>query len=135
MSNNITVVGNVTRDPEIKFLPSGAALATFGLAVNRRWYNKNENDWEEETSFFDVLAWAQLGENIADTIEKGDRVIIEGRLQQRSWENDDGQKRSKVEIVANDVGPSLRWATASIEKTDFNYNTNTGESSSSNEPF
>jgi|SRR5690625_2843998 len=129
MSNTVTIVGNVTRDPEFKVLASGSSLTTFSVAVNRRWFNRTENEWEEETSFFDITAWAQLGENVVDTIGRGDRVMVEGRLSQRSWENDDGQRRSKVEIVANDVGPSLRWATASIQKVE------TFNTKDSNDPF
>ena len=114
MSNNITVIGNVTRDPELKYLSSGTALAQLGIAVNRRF--KKGNDWEEETSFFDVVCWRDLADNVAESVAKGDRIIVVGRLEQRSWETDGGEKRSKVEIVADEVGPSLRWATAKTDK-------------------
>jgi single-strand DNA-binding protein len=110
-------VGNVTRDPEIRYTPSGQTVATFGLAVNRRWQNKQNNEWEEQVSFFDVKCWAQLGENVAQSLHKGARVIVSGRLEQQSWERD-GQKHSKIEIVADEVGPSLRWATANIERNE-----------------
>lgn len=116
--NNITVVGNITRDPELRFTSSGQAMATFGLAVNRRWQNRQSGDWEEATSFFDIVCWAQLGENAAESLSKGSRVIVTGRLEQRSWETDNGDKRSKVEIIADEVGPSLRWATAEVSKND-----------------
>jgi single-strand DNA-binding protein len=112
--NNITVVGNATRDPELRYLTSGTALANFGVAVNRR-YQKN-GEWEEEVSFFDVVCWRELADNVSESVSKGDRVIVTGRLEQRSWETQDGDKRSKVEIVADEVGPSLRWATAQISK-------------------
>jgi single-strand DNA-binding protein len=116
--NNVTVVGNITRDPEMRFTPSGQAVASFGLAVNRRWQNRQTNEWEEATSFFDVTCWAQLGENVAESLQKGARVVVTGRLDQRSWETQDGERRSKVEIVADEVGPSLRWATASVTKNE-----------------
>lgn len=115
--NTVTVVGNVTRDPELRFTASGQAVATFGLAVNRRWQNRN-NEWEESTSFFDVTCWAQMAENVAESVPKGARVVVTGRLDQRSWETQDGDKRSKVEIVADEVAPSLRWATARIVKNE-----------------
>src|ERR1044072_3304600 len=116
--NTVTVIGNVTRDPELRFTPSGQAIAAFGLAVNRRWQNRQTQEWEEQVSFFDVTCWAQLGQNVADTLVKGSRAIVTGRLEQRSWETDQGDKRSKVEIIADEVGPSLRWATAEITRND-----------------
>ena len=116
--NTVTVIGNVTRDPELRFTPSGQAIATFGLAVNRRWQNRQTQEWEENVSFFDVTCWAQLGQNVADTLSKGSRAIVTGRLEQRSWETDQGDKRSKVEIIADEVGPSLRWATAEITRNE-----------------
>ena len=112
--NTVTVVGNVTRDPELRFTPSGAAVANFGLAWNR----KGQND-EEVVSFFDVTCWSGLAENVAESITKGSRVVVYGRLDQRSWENQDGERRSKVEIVADDVAPSLRWATVEITRNEF----------------
>ena len=116
--NSVTLVGNCTRDPELRFTSSGQAVATFGLAVNRRWQNRQTNEWEEAVSFFDVTCWAQLGQNVSDTLVKGSRAIVTGRLEQRSWETDQGDKRSKVEIIADEVGPSLRWATADITKNE-----------------
>jgi single-strand DNA-binding protein len=116
--NNITLIGNITRDPELRFTSSGQAMATFGLAVNRRWQNRQSNEWEEATSFFDVVCWAQLGENVAESLAKGSRVIVAGRLDQRSWETDAGDKRSKVEVIADEIGPSLRYATAEVTKND-----------------
>lgn len=116
--NTVTVIGNITREPELRFTPSGAAVANFGLAVNRRWRNQQTNEWEEEVSFFDVTCWKELAENVAESLPKGCRVIVDGRLEQRSWENDQGEKRSKVEIVADEVGPSLRWATAQVSRNE-----------------
>jgi single-strand DNA-binding protein len=114
--NTVTLVGNITRDPELRFTQGGRALAQFGIAVNRRYQVNNE--WQEQTSFFDVVAWAQLGENAASSLTKGARVIVTGRLEQRSWETQDGEKRSKIEVIADEIGPSLRWATAQVERTD-----------------
>jgi single-strand DNA-binding protein len=116
--NNVTVIGNCTRDPELRFTPSGMAVATFGVAVNRRWQNRSTNEWEEAVSFFDVTAWQQLAENVSESVQKGTRVVVAGRLDQRSWETQDGEKRSKVEIVADEIAPSLRYATATIVKNE-----------------
>jgi single-strand DNA-binding protein len=102
--NSVSIVGNLTRDPELRFTPTGQATATFGVTVNRRWQNRQTQEWEEATSFFDVVCWAGLAENVAQSMTKGARVIVTGRLDQRSWETDDGEKRSKVEIVADEVG-------------------------------
>jgi single-strand DNA-binding protein len=116
--NTVTVVGNVTRDPELRFTPSGAAVATFGLAWNRKSTNAR-GEAEEQVSFFDVTCWRQLAENVAESLSKGTRVVVYGRLEQRSWETGDKERRSKVEIVADDVAPSLRWATAELTRNDF----------------
>ncbi len=116
--NSVTLVGNITRDPELRFTPSGQAVATFGLAVNRRWQNRQTNEWEEQTSFFDVKCWAQMAENVAESLGRGSRVVVAGRLEQRSWETDQGDKRSKVEVVADEIAPSLRWATAQITRNE-----------------
>ena len=115
--NNITVVGNITRDPELRFTPSGQANARLGVAVNRRWQDRNSGEWQEATSFFDVICWRELAENVSESLKKGTRVIVTGRLEQRSWEQD-GNKRTVVEINADEVAPSLRWATAKVEKTE-----------------
>ena len=116
--NTVTVIGNVTRDPELRFTPSGQAVATFGLAVNRRWQNRQNNEWEEQTSFFDIKCWAQMAENVGESLHRGARVIVSGRLEQRSWETEQGDKRSKVEVVADEIAPSLRWATVEITKNE-----------------
>src|SRR6478736_1020368 len=116
--NTVTLIGNITRDPELRFTPSGQATATFGLAVNRRWQNRQTNEWEEATSFFDVVCWRELAENAADSLSKGQRVIVTGRLEQRSWESANGDKRSAVEIIADEIGPSLRFATAEVKRNE-----------------
>lgn len=115
--STVTIVGNVTRDPELRYMTSGTALCTLGLAVNRRWKDRN-GEQQEETSFFDVSCWRDLADNVAESVTKGQRVIVTGRLEQRSWETQEGEKRSKVEVVADEVGPSLRWATAVVQKAE-----------------
>ena len=116
--NSVTLVGNCTRDPELRFTSSGQAVATFGLAVNRRWQNRQTNEWEEAVSFFDVTCWQQMAENVAESVTKGSRVVVTGRLDQRSWETQDGDKRSKIEVVADEIGPSLRYATAQVIRNE-----------------
>jgi single-strand DNA-binding protein len=116
--NNITLVGNITRDPELRFTATGQAKVNFGLAVNRRWQNRQTSEWEEATSFFNVIAWGEMGENVSESLGKGSRVVVTGRLDQRSWETEEGEKRSVIEVVADEVGPSLRWATAEVKKSD-----------------
>lgn len=118
IDNNVTVTGNATREPELRFTPSGQAVANFGVAVNRRWQNRQSGEWEEDVSFFDITCWSTLAENVAETVGKGTRVTVSGRLDQRSWETQDGDKRSKVEIVADDVAISLRWATADVQRNE-----------------
>jgi single-strand DNA-binding protein len=116
--NTVTLVGNITRDPELRFTNTGQATSSFGLAVNRRWQNRQTQEWEEATSFFDVVCWREMAENAAESLAKGARVIVTGRLDQRSWETPDGDKRSKVEVVADEIGPSIRWATAQVTKNE-----------------
>jgi single-strand DNA-binding protein len=115
--NSITIVGNVTRDPELRFTPSGQANTRIGVAVNRRWQDKTSGEWQEATSFFDVVCWRELAENVSESLGRGARVLVTGRLEQRTYERE-GEKRSVVEIIADEVGPSLRWATAEVKKTD-----------------
>jgi single-strand DNA-binding protein len=116
--NNVTIVGNVTRDLELRFTSGGQATANFGVAVNRRWQNRQTQEWEEATSFFDVVCWREMAENASESLVRGSRVMVVGRLEQRSWETPEGDKRSKVEVVADEIGPSLRWATAQVTKTE-----------------
>ena len=115
MSNHTSLTGNLTRDPELRYTNGGKAVANFGLAVNRRFQQNGE--WQDSTSFFDVTAWGDLGENIGQSVSKGQRVTVTGRLEQRSWETDAGEKRYKIEVVANDVAASMQFATLHITKT------------------
>jgi len=115
--NAITVVGNVTRDPELKFLNSGQAALKMSIAVNRRWQNRQTQEWEERVSYFEIVGYGAMAENAANSLVKGSRVIVSGRLEQRSWETENGDKRSIVEINADEIGPSLKWATAVVTRT------------------
>lgn len=116
MSNSVTLVGNLVEDPELRFTASGVAMARIRLAVSRRYQDRN-NEWQEESSFFGGTCWRDVAENVAESLTKGSRVIVSGRLKQRSWETNEGDKRSVVEIDIQDIGPSLRWATATVTKT------------------
>lgn len=129
-TNSVTLIGNLTRDPELRFTTGGRGIASFGLAVNRRWQQNGE--WQEQVSFFNVVAWGDLGENVATSMSKGSRAIVTGRLEQRSWETQEGEKRTVVEVVADEVGPSLRWATCQIEKVEREQGGSGGYAGSSN---
>jgi len=110
---SVTVAGNCTANPQQKFSQSGMAVVSFSVAVTSRKKNESSGKWEDgETSFFDVTAFGRLGENVAESVTKGRRVVVTGVLKQSSWEKD-GQKRSKVEIVADEVGISLKWDSVS----------------------
>ncbi len=117
MSNSTTITGNLTREPEIRYTKEGQATAQLGVAVNRRWQDRTTQEWQESTSFFDVICWRDLAENVALSLTKGMRVVVTGRLEHRSWETDEGEHRSKVEIVADEIGPSLRFATADVQRS------------------
>ena len=116
MTTTTTITGNLTRDPEIRYTRDGQATTSLSVAVNRRWQDRITQEWEESTSFFDVITWRELAENVALSLTKGSRVLISGRLEQRSWETDAGERRSKVEIVADDIGASLRFATTEVHR-------------------
>lgn len=115
MSNFVSFAGNLTREPELRYTPNGQAVVKFGIAVNRFYTNRN-GEKVEQTDFFTVNAWRALAENVAESLHTGARVVVTGRMQSRSWEAEDGQKRSVVEIEAEEVAASLRWATLSIAK-------------------
>lgn len=113
--NSVTLIGNLVDDPELRFTPSGVAMAKVRFAVNRRYMQNNE--WQEETSFFSGTCWRDMAENAAESLQKGTRVIVVGRLEQRTWETNEGEKRSTIEVRIDDIGPSIRWATASVTKS------------------
>jgi len=114
--NQVTIVGNLTDDPELRYTPNGAAVCKFRVAVNRRFRDESGQWKDGETSYFTVNAWRTLAENAAESLTRGTRVVVAGRLLWRSWENQEGEKRTTVEIEADEVGPSLRWATAKVER-------------------
>jgi single-strand DNA-binding protein len=117
--SHVTIVGNLTDDPEVTFTPNGAAVCNFRLAVTPRF--RDGNGWKDgETSFFRITAWRDLATHIGDSLSKGDRVLVQGQLRARSWETPQGERRTVVEVQAEEVGPSLRWATAKPERAAGN---------------
>jgi single-strand DNA-binding protein len=108
-SSVVTLIGNLTADPTLRQTTGGASVTQFSIAVSRSWKNKSDQ-WEEETSYFDIVAWSELADNVCRSLKKGNRIIVSGRLEQQSWTKD-GEKRSKVVLIADDLGPSLRKAT------------------------
>jgi single-strand DNA-binding protein len=113
--NTVTLIGNLTDDPELRFTPNGAAVANFRLAVTPRV--RQGDTWTDgETSFFRINCWRALAENVTESLSKGARAIVIGRLRMRSWETDAGEKRSVVEVEADEVAPSLKWATAQVKR-------------------
>ena len=131
--NTVTLVGNVTDDPELRFTPSGAAVANFTVAVNRRYKNA-DGQWEDKLDgFFRCNCWRDMAEHVAESLTKGTRIVVTGRLQQRSWEDQDGGKRSAIEIQVDEVGPSLRWATATVQKTERTSGPRSGGQSGGNQ--
>ena len=113
----ITVVGNLTADPELRFTPSGAAVANFTVASTPRTFDKNSNEWKDgEALFLRCSVWRQAAENVAESLHRGTAVIVQGRLKQRSYETKEGEKRTVYELDVEEVGPSLKWATAKVTK-------------------
>ncbi|MDT7549444.1 MAG: single-strand DNA-binding protein [Actinomycetota bacterium] len=113
----ITVVGNLTADPELRFTPSGAAVANFTVASTPRTFDKNSNEWKDgEALFLRCSVWRQAAENVAESLQRGTAVIVQGRLKQRSYETKEGEKRTVYELDVEEVGPSLKWATAKVTK-------------------
>ena len=117
MSDNyVSITGNLTREPELRFTTSGRPVAAIGIAVNRRFMQNGE--WTEAPpTFLNVTAWGQLGENAAASLTKGTRVVVTGRLEQREYTTREGDKRTAIDVIADELGPSLRWATAQVERT------------------
>jgi single-strand DNA-binding protein len=113
----ITVVGNLTDDPELRFTPSGAAVASFTVAATPRTFDRNTNEWKDgDALFLRCSIWRQAAENVAESLTKGMRVVVQGRLKQRSYETREGEKRTVVELDVEEVGPSLKYATAKVTK-------------------
>jgi single-strand DNA-binding protein len=119
----ITVVGNLTGDPELRFTPTGTAMCRFTIASTPRTYDKASGEWRDgEALFLPVTAWRDLAENIAGSLGKAARVIVTGRLRLSRWETPEGEKRSMMQLDADECGPSLRWATATINRLSRNGN-------------
>jgi single-strand DNA-binding protein len=114
--NQVTLVGNLTDDPELRYTPNGAAVCKFRIAVNRRFQDQSGQWKDGDTSYFTINAWRTLAENAAESLTRGTRVIVAGRLNYRTWENQDGDKRSAIEVEADEVAPSLKWATAAVTR-------------------
>ena len=114
--NDVTFIGNLTNDPELRFTPSGRAVANFGFAVNRSYTDKNGNKVEKPT-YFQVSVWGDMAENVAGSLRKGNRAMIQGYLETEEWTDREGGKRTSIRITANEVAPSLRWATAQVTRT------------------
>jgi single-strand DNA-binding protein len=114
----ITVVGNLTSDPELRFTPSGAAVASFTVASTPRTLDRASNEWKDgEALFLRCSVWRQAAENVAESLTKGARVVVQGRLRQRSFETKEGEKRTVIELEVDEIGPSLRYATAKVNRT------------------
>ena len=115
---NITIIGNLVDDPELRFTPSGAAVAKFRVASTPRFFDRNTNEWKDGDSLFlQCQIWRQAAENVAESLTRGMRVIVSGRLKQRSYETKEGEKRTVFEVEVDEVGPSLRNATAKVTRT------------------
>lgn len=115
----ITVVGNLTDDPELRFTPSGAAVTNFTVASTPRFFDKESNGWKDgDTLFMRCSVWRQYAENVAESLVRGTRVIVQGRLKQRSYDTKEGEKRTVVELEVEEIGPALRYATAKVQRTE-----------------
>ncbi|MDR1852585.1 MAG: single-stranded DNA-binding protein [Propionibacteriaceae bacterium] len=118
----ITVVGNLTRDPELRFTPSGRAVASFSVASTPRSYDRQSGEWKDgDPLFLNCSAWGQLGENVAESLAKGSRVIVQGRLTSRTYETREGERRTAMEIQVEEIGPSLRFATAKVQRRSSDF--------------
>ncbi len=129
----ITVVGNLTDDPDLRFTPNGAAVANFTVASTPRFFDKQTNEWKDgEALFLRCSIWRQAAENVAETLQRGARVIVQGRLKQRSYETREGEKRTTFEVDVEEIGPSLKYATAKVTKTSRSGTGGAGNGASGN---
>ena len=132
----ITLVGNLVDDPELRFTPSGAAVAKFRMASTPRYLDKQTNEWKDgESLFLTCNVWRQAAENVAESLQRGMRVIVQGRLKQRSYETKEGEKRTVYEVEVDEVGPSLRSATAKVNKTQRGGGSGFGGGAVDNDPW
>jgi single-strand DNA-binding protein len=114
----LTLIGNLTNDVELRFTPSGAAVANFTVASTPKTFDRNSNTWKDgETLFMRCAAWKEMGENVAESLTKGMRVVVTGRLKSRSYDTKEGDKRTVIELEVDEIGPSLRYATAKVQRT------------------
>ncbi|MFE7174248.1 single-stranded DNA-binding protein [Streptomyces sp. NPDC057616] len=119
----ITIVGNLASDPDLRFTPSGAALVKFSVASTPRSYDKSTNQWQDGTAMFlRCTAWRDLAQHVAESLTKGMRVVVTGRLRQHNWQTEQGENRSMLGLEVDDIGPSLRFATAKVERVQRNGN-------------
>ncbi|QQM42741.1 single-stranded DNA-binding protein [Streptomyces liliifuscus] len=117
----ITIVGNLAGDPELRYTPSGAAMAKFSVAATPRSYDKTTNQWQDGTAMFlRCTAWRDLANHVAESLTKGMRVVVTGRLRQHNWKTDQGENRSMLALEVDDIGPSLRFATAKVDRVQRN---------------
>ncbi len=124
----LTIIGNLTADPELRFTPGGDGVANFTIASTPRTFDRTSNEWKDgETLFMRCAAWRELSENTANTLTKGMRVIATGRLKQRSFETKEGEKRTVIELEIDEIGPSLRYATAQVQRTEKGASNNGGQ--------
>lgn len=132
----ITLVGNLVDDPELRFTPSGAAVANFRIASTPRTYDRQSGEWKDgESLFLSCSVWRNAAENVAESLQRGNRVVVVGRLKQRSYETRDGEKRTVMELDVDEVGPSLRNATAKVVKADRGNGGNSGQWKQENDPW
>ncbi|AUZ88251.1 single-stranded DNA-binding protein [Arthrobacter sp. TmT3-37] len=125
----ITVIGNLTNDPELRFTPSGSAVANFTIASTPRTFDRQTNDWKDgETLFLRASVWREAAENVAETLTKGTRVVAQGRLKSRSYDTKEGEKRTVMELEVDEIGPSLRYASAKVTRTQRSGGGNGGNS-------
>lgn len=123
----ITVIGNLTNDPELRFTPSGSAVANFTVASTPKTFDRNSNEWKDgETLFLRAAVWKEAAENVAESLTKGMRVIVTGRLKSRSYETTAGEKRTVIELEVDEIGPSLKYANAKVNRTQRNGNSGGG---------
>src|SRR5690606_11284855 len=127
----ITVIGNLTADPELRFTPAGAAVANFSVASTPRVFDRQSNEWKDgEALFLRCNLWREAAENVAESLSRGSRVSVQGRLKQRSYETREGEKRTVVELEVDEIGPSLRYATAKVQRSGARSNSSNGNAGS-----
>ena len=132
----LTLIGNLTGDPEVRFLDSGAAMAKFTIASTPRTFDKNANEWKDgEAMFLNCTAWRQMAENVTESLTKGTRVVVTGRLRQHHWENEQGEKRSMFQLDVEEIGPSLKFATAKVTRAGRSSNGTSNGAALADDPW